>query len=232
MLELNNIKVTDVCEANKNLLREKEEAIVGLVDGEGFINLNVLTSAEEKVAFFEQFYDNEKLNTQHIIEVYQKEKYKADHIIMLLITALGLIGTGFFIAPLLVVSPIILPIIPVLLAGVSIIALTKLYLNIRLNSLETSKLQAEVFLEKISESRGSNENEVDINRANIDQTQVIQTIREATLEVTRALSEKVDTLEKNTQSFFKNTVLASKPIHDDAANQFHNREGASSLSHN
>lgn len=216
-MRLNHIREVDVCDANKTLLQIKAaEGLVGIVDGEGFINLNALPSPAEQTVFFEQFCENEKLNTQHLRGVYQKEKYKAKHIEMLLITALALIGAGFFIAPLFVVSPIILPIIPVLLAGLAIIALTKFYFNLRLNPIEADMRQAESFLHDV---RDSNRNEVDINALVNGQTQNI--------EVTRVLSEKVDMLAENTQRFFANNPNNLKPIPDDAANEFHDKERTS-----
>ncbi|TLY47580.1 MAG: hypothetical protein E6K54_04060 [Gammaproteobacteria bacterium] len=230
MPELTTINVIDICGENRDLLREKErEGVVGLVDDAGIIHINALPSSEEQMVFIDQFCENEKLNTQHIKEVFQKEKYRAEHIIMFLIIALALIVAGYSFAPLFIASAIILPIIPVLLAGVAIIALTKFYLNLRLNSLETNKLQSKAFLDKIMTSKGSNMDESDINSENNGQTQEIKaTIKAATDEATRVLSEKIEILSKNTQSFFS---TFSKPSPEDPVNAFHHSERASSPSH-
>lgn len=226
MPELTTINVIDICGENRDLLREKErEGVVGLVDDAGIIHINALPSEEEQMVFFDRFCENEKLNTQHIKEVFQKEKYRAEHIITFLITAVALIVAGYSFAPLFIASAII----PVLLVGVAIIALTKFYLNLRLNSLETNRLQSEAFIDKIMTSKGSNGNESDINSEINGQTQEIKaTIKAATNEATRVLSEKIEMLSKNTQSFFS---TFSKPSPEDPANAFHHSERASSPSH-
>ncbi len=224
---LRNIKKENACVENQTLLQlEEAKGSVGIVDGEGFINLNAILSPAEQTVFFEQFCENEKLNTKHLREVYQKEKYKAKHIEMLLITALALIGAGFFIAPLLVVSPIILPIFPVLLVGFAIIALTKFYFNLRLNPIETNRRQAETFLHDV---RDSNRNEVDINAVVNGQTQELRTTNELTKELNTkivTLAENVDMLAKTTYRFFGSKP---KPIPEDAANEFHDKERTSDL---
>ena len=197
---LNDIKKTEVCDENKVLLDEQKKTVSGILDEEGFIYLSAIPSPEEQTAFFDHFYENERLHTQQIKGIYQKEKYKAKHIIMFLIAGLTLIGTGFFIAPLFLLTPIILPIASILLlSGVAIIALTKIYLNMRLNSLETCKLKAEAFLDKVVASKVSNDNEVGIND---DVHGEIQELKETIQQATRTLSEQADRFAENTQKFF------------------------------
>lgn len=170
---------------------------------EEFINLSAIPSPEDRKVFFEQFCENEKLNAQHSKKIYQKEKYKAKYTELLLIAALTLVSAGYLLASLFIASCVILPIIPVFLAGVAIIALTKLYFNIQLNVLETNKSQAQAILDKIMVDEGSNEDEANINGAVNHSTQEIkETIQQATSEVTRDLSQKVDKLADNYQRFF------------------------------
>lgn len=198
-----DVKRTEVCAANKILLDEQKKTVAEIINEEEFINLSAIPSPEDRKVFFEQFCENEKLNAQHTKKIYQKEKYKAKYTELLLIATLTLVSAGYLLASLFIASYVILPIIPVFLAGVAIIALTKLYFDIRLNALETNKSQAKAILDKIMVDEGSNEDEANINGAVNDPTQVIkETIHQATSD----LSQKVDKLADNYQrlySFFK-----------------------------
>lgn len=226
---LNDVKKIDVCDENKVLLDEQKKTVAGILDEDEFINLRAIPSVGDQKVFFDKFCENEKLNAEHCKRAYLKEKYKAKHIIMFLIAGLTLIGTGFFIAPLLVVIPIILPIASILLlSGVAIIALTKIYLNMRLNSLETCKLKAESFLDKVVASKGINENEVYSNDVVHNEIQDLKrTIQQVTCEITNVLSEKVDTLAENTQSFFTTHTKTS----DESSGTFLEKEQVLSPSH-
>lgn len=226
MPELINVREADVCEANKSLL--ERYAPTQLVNADGYIEVNRINNIEQRKDFLEQFYENETSNTQYIKGSYQKQKYKSKHTIKLLIATLALIGAGYLLVPLFITSSIILPIIPVLLAGIAIIALTEFYFNRRLNTLESNKLQAEAFLDKIMVNKGSNEKEANINRAVNDSTQEIkETIQQATREVTKILSEKVDTFSENTQRFFSTFPTTSHENPD----VFHENEKTLSPSH-
>ena len=218
---LNNIREVDICDANKNLVRFHAERTSGVVDEEGFINLSVLQSPQDQTTFLDQFCENERLHTQQIKGICKKEKYKANYIIMFLIAGLTLVGTGFFIAPLLIVNPIILPIASILLlSGVAIIALTKLYLNTRLYFLETRKLQAEAFFDKVVASKVSNENDVGIYDVIQKEIQELKT----TNEVMNSLSTKMDTFLTTNQGFF-----ASHSKFDDETKKFDDNEKNSDL---
>lgn len=199
---LDDVKKTEVCAANKILLDECKKTVAEIMNEEEFINLSAIPSREDRKVFFEQFCENEKLNAQHSKKIYQKEKYKAKYTELLLIAALTLVSAGYLLASLFIASYVILPIIPVFLAGVAIIALTKLYFNIRLNALETNKSQAQAILDKIMVDEGSNEDEANINgAANHSTKEIKETIQQAS-ELTRDLSQKVDKLADNYQRFF------------------------------
>lgn len=105
-----------------------------------------------------QLIKNEKSHAEASEENFQKGKYKAKHINMLLISALALLGGGFTLAPLFIVSPIVIPIIPVLLFGIAIIAITKFFLNIKINRLEIKSVDAANFSNKLEKDKGEDGN--------------------------------------------------------------------------
>jgi F0F1-type ATP synthase assembly protein I len=144
---LSNINAQILCGSNQALLRNQ-----GLVDLNGLINLNRLNPEDQK-NLVSQLIENEKSNAEGREEIYQKAKYKADHIMTLLISALALLGVGFTLAPLFIVSPLILPVLPVLLFGVAIVAITKFFLNIKINQLETNVKQTTNASNQLKESK-------------------------------------------------------------------------------
>lgn len=105
-----------------------------------------------------QLIENEKSHAKDSKENYQKGKHKAKHINMLLISALALLGGGFTLAPLFIVSPIVIPIIPVLLFGIAIIAITKFFLNVKINRLEIKSVDAANFSNKLEKDKGDDGN--------------------------------------------------------------------------
>ncbi len=222
MPALSNINVRKFCDANQALLRDQE-----LVDPNHFINLIGLNPEEQK-NLVNQLIENEKSNVEASEENYQKGKYKAKHINMLLTSAWALLGAGFTLAPLFIVSPIVIPIVPVLLFGVAIIAITKFFLNIKNNRLGIEAKQAANILNHLKDCKevdGSGE-EV-INAFNNE----IQEIKN----VTTAVSDKIDALEeRNSQKFSQLLDMFGKfrpsspiPINV-SANEVHNIERASS----
>lgn len=212
MPALNNISAAAVCDANKSLLQKNP---VTLVDERGLITLSLLEPKEKK-DFLDQFYENERSNLKYIKENYLKQKYQAKNTVMLLITALGLLATGVFLAPLFVIFPITIPItIPIfsiLLVGISFISLTWFYFNRGLSRLETKMLNSEIILSSLKVDAESNQNEIHINRQ-------IQEIKAET----EVISEKLNVLVDNKQSLAgllaKQGTFPTISSHDDAANK-------------
>lgn len=212
----------DLCESNQNFLRGE-----GLVDnGENIVGLE--RRAPEAQRRINQLIENEKLNAEIRGENYVKEKYKGKHIILLLVSALALLGVGFTLAPLLIVSTITVPILPVLLFGVAIIAITKFFLNIKNNRLETEVKDAAKILNKLKKYK---------TIETVDE-EVIRTFNHKMHEIknlTEQVVEEISALEKNTSHNFSQLLnraglFTATPIpisHADPANEFHNQEARS-----
>ncbi|WP_342147662.1 hypothetical protein [Rickettsiella endosymbiont of Aleochara curtula] len=213
----------DLCESNQNFLREE-----GLVDnGENIVGLE-RRAPEAQRRIINQLIESEKLNEKVTGENYIKEKYKGKHIILLLVLALALLGVGFTLAPLLIVSTITIPILPVLLFGIAIVAITKFFLNIKNNRLETKLKDAANILNKLKEYK---------TIETIDE-EVIRTFNHKMHEIknlTEQVVEEISALEKNTSHNFSQLLnraglFTATPIPispADPANEFHNQEARS-----
>ncbi|WP_342219804.1 hypothetical protein [Rickettsiella endosymbiont of Miltochrista miniata] len=227
MPALSNINVQKFCDANQALLRDQR-----LVEPNHFINL-IRLNPEEQKNLVNQLIENEKSNVEASEENYQKGKHKAKHINMLLISALALLVAGFTLAPLFVASPIVIPILPVLLFGVAIIAITKFFLNIKNNRLEVNAIQADKVLNQLKECK-----EVD---GNVEE-EVIRAFNNAIRNInsqTEVVGEKIKALEESSSQKFSQLLdmfgkfRPSSPTPIDAsANEVHILERVPSPTHN
>jgi predicted HTH transcriptional regulator len=140
---LNRRLYETLCDSNKTYLRDRNL----IADEHGSdIEFN-----EHPNAIINQLIENEKFTKKGCEERYQKEKNKVKYIIQFLTAALIFLGAGFALAPLLIVSPIALPILPFLLVGFGIIAITKFILSIKINHQETSVRNAKNVLASLGE---------------------------------------------------------------------------------
>lgn len=140
MLILNRQLYEELNELNKNYLIDQ-----GLVNDESDINLG------EDPHHIKQLIKNEKDRVEVCDKHYQKEKNKAKYIILSLGAAVALFGAGFALAPLFIVTTIVLPILPVLLLGFAIIGITKLFLNMKINHVKADLDQTSSALSQLEE---------------------------------------------------------------------------------
>jgi hypothetical protein len=221
---LNNgrLNIEGLCESNQIFLGER-----GLIDvNREDVNLGRLNPEEQK-NILNQLKENEKINAQSTEANYQKGKYQAKHIILLLTTALALLGAGFVLAPLLITSSLILPIVPFLLFSVAFVAFTNFCLNIKTSRLGNEANHAANILNQLEECKavGGNAGEEMISTSN----NVIRHINSQT----ETVREKIGELEeKTTYNFslvmtklgmFPPTTPIPIPVNESAsANELHN----------
>lgn len=219
---LNNINPQELCDVNQAFLAERE-----LVDHRGYINL-LEQNLEEQKNIVDELIRNEVYNAKASEENFKKVKHKSSHIILLLISALALIVAGFVLAPFFIASSMIMPIVPILLFGVAIIAITKFFLDLKSNRLGTEAKHAANVLEQLKKYERVNGNGEEITNALNNQIQEIKNI-------TMNVYEKIGELKQHTtQSFsqlMQQTGLFSSAIpipQVDPANEFHTKEAMSS----
>lgn len=216
---LNRRLYEELCDLNKtylrnqNLIIDEEESDIDLGEDHNVINRLII-------------------NERDIMEAHDKkyveEKNKAKHINMLLISALALLGAGFTLASFFIVSPIIIPIYPVLLFGVAIVAITKFFLDLKSNRLGTEAKHAAKVLEQLKKYERVNGNGEEITNALNNQ---IQEIKNITMNVYEKIGElKQDTTQSFSQLMQQTGLFPSAiPIPQaDPANEFHNQEARSS----
>lgn len=226
---LNNgrLNIEGLCESNQIFLGER-----GLIDvNREDVNLGRLNPEEQK-NILNQLKENEKLNAQSTEANYQKGKYQAKHIILLLITALALLGAGFTLAPLIVLNPITLPIVPFLLFSVAFVAFTNFCLNIKTNRLGNEANHAANILNQLEECKVAGNVEEEVISAFND---TIQEVRN----VTEVMSGKIDELaEKTTHNFsilttklglFSPTTPIPIPV-SESANELHSMDNMGRVS--
>ncbi|MFZ0218652.1 MAG: hypothetical protein WAL30_00375 [Candidatus Aquirickettsiella sp.] len=223
---LNNINTQLLCVESRNLLTEKE-----LIDEDGqLVNFDTL-SLQEQNEVVQLIVENETSNTTFTKENYKKEKDRAKYIILLLGAAISLLGAGFALAPLFIVSTIVLPVLPVLLLGFAIIGITKLFLNLKINHLKASVSQATNTLDQLKE--------VDVNTEREIINHTLQKIEKEIIAVhsrVNILDEKgLETVQNTSQILAKIGTFSAAPISvqhiEQPANEFHNRERVPSPSH-
>jgi hypothetical protein len=146
---------------------------------------------------------------------YQKEKAKAKYIILFLSAAVALLGAGFALAPLFIASTIILPVLPVLLFGFAIIAITKFCLNIKIKHQESVR-DAKNILDELEQ----------VEKQLVKENFHAQLSKSQNLEILNTISEKIlDLRDQNSinhaeVSDLLKRGLFNKNIHiEDSANQ-------------
>ncbi|MEN9450300.1 MAG: hypothetical protein RJA83_914 [Pseudomonadota bacterium] len=213
-----------LCESNQILLAER-----GLVDDNGHIRDWERLSLEQQRQIINQLIENENFNVEGIKKNYLKQKHKAKHIISILILALALLGVGFTLAPLFIVSAITVPILPVLLSAVAIVAITKIFLNIKNNRPEKNVNDSTNVLNQLKECK--------LVDATVDDQMVrtfneILEIKNITEHVIGEIAElKESNLSNYSQIIAKLGMFPTVPIpipQTDPANEFHNQEARSS----
>lgn len=185
-----------LCDLNKNFLSDQ-----GLVPADTNLDIVLADNSNRTIS---QLIVNEKLNKQ-------KQNFKSEYITQAMSIALMLLAGGFTLASFFVASVIVLPVLPILLLGFGIIAITKFIFNFKINNIE------------------ANTNEV-INGLNQLEMGTNAESRAVTFEIGEqigSLSEKIDILSANfTQSLFKPGIPPkSNPDSSiDPANEFLNKE--------
>ncbi len=188
---LNRQLYEELCELNKDYLRNQNLIIDGNEDD---IDLS------ENHNLINQLIRNEEDNVKACSEKYQKEKNKTKYTILVLGVIVALIGAGFGLAPLFIVTTIALPILSVLLLGFAIKEITELSLNMKVNRHEAGLEQTISALNQLRE--------IDKNFRRESVNQAIQEIKNETLE----MHGKIDTLgEKNTYILTKLGMFSAVP---------------------
>jgi hypothetical protein len=215
---LNRHLYEKLCDSNKAYLRNQNL----FIDEEGSdIDLG------EDHHLINQLIINEKARVQACDKQFQNEKNKVKYTILFMSAAIASLGAGFALAPLFIVSTIVLPVLPVLLIGFAIVGITKLFLNLRVNRLNAHATQAINILDQLKE--------VDKNAGR----EIVSTFNNGIQEIkniTEAVSEKIDELEAKTTHNFsqlltKAGMFSTAPIpipNADPANELHNTARASS----
>src|ERR1043165_5755734 len=221
MPALNNIRVETVCEKNRHLLEDFEPQ--ELINGEGFIDLNSL-GLEQQKQIIKEIINNEESNAIASKENYQKLKYKAKNTSELLVLALALIVAGLTLAPLFIASSIILPVLPVLFFGIAIIAITNLFLNRKINKLETKAEDADKVFKQVK---------VLNQLTDLTKDREIREIKSEIKSASIAISSKIDMLAANNPSSSELLVNQGtfRVVHEDPVNELHNRESIVNITH-
>lgn len=230
MPTLNHINAATLCFENRQLLQSfplNEGLNTDLINIEGFIDLSPLT-LEQKKNLVDQIIDNEEFNIKASKKKSQELKYTAKNIIEFLTLSLALLVAGLALAPLFFASFISLPILPILLFGVAIIAITKLVLNRKINQLESIAMPTDKALNQLIESSKVNE------EISNDVKQEIRKMKDATLEI----ENKIDALATNSafnfsellanQGTFSKTIPPSPSNYGEPANLSYNKNMPSS----
>lgn len=222
---LNRDLYEELCDLNKDYLNSQNL----IIDSHG----SDIEMGEDQNQIITKLIKQEKDNFEACDEKYQKEKNKAKYITLLLSVAVVLLGAGFALAPLFIVSTIVIPVLPVLLIGFAIVGITKLFLNLQVNRFKFNATHASSTLEQLKDVALNAGQEI---ISNFNHT--IQEIKNTTMTV----SKKIDVLaENNTYGLSQlMTKLGTFPISttpsipiplDDSANGFHDQERASSPTH-
>lgn len=213
---LNRHLYEELCEQNRNYLREKIPE--NLINEPALdIDLNRLDDPEQ---IMNQLIRNEKDIVEACNKQFQKEKNKAKYTILFLSAAVAALGAGFALAPLFIVSTIVVPVLPVLLIGFAIVGITKLLLSLKVNRLKANSTQAINTLDQLIE--------VDKNMG-----------QEIKSTFNRTIGEKIEAItEMNSQKFSQILVklgaFKTDPIPipvNESANEMHNTARASSPTH-
>lgn len=229
---LNNISEETLCAKNKDLVYE-------LINEEGFIDLSSLDLEQQK-QIIEAIIKNEESNVIASKENYRKSKYKAKNTTEFLVLALALILVGLALAPLFIVSSIILSVLPVLFfgIGVAIMTITNLLSNRKIYQLGTNVQDADkVFkqvkalnqLIKSNEVEDDDEISNDFDEQNREKKNV--TIAESKMdEPTASNTPNIPKFSVH-QSIFSKTSPSSIPMDDDAVKELHDRESTLNIRH-